>query len=45
MASIEKKICKCIEARNLNYPPGEYPGTARSYKWALLNHQSIWIKK
>lgn len=38
----KKEICKCIEARTIKHPPSKYPGTARSYKWALLNHPSIW---
>ena len=40
----KKEICKCIEARAKNYLTSNYPGTARSYKWALLNHPSIWTK-
>jgi hypothetical protein len=38
----KSEICKCIEARTKNYLTSNYPGTARSYKWALLNHSSIW---
>ena len=37
------EICKCIEARKKNLGVGQYPGTAPSYKWALLNDSRIWI--
>ena len=37
------EICKCIEARRKNLAVGQYPGTAASYKWALLNDPRIWI--
>ena len=37
------EICKCIEARRKNLGVGQYPGTAASYKWALLNDPRIWI--
>lgn len=40
----KKQICNSLNARNLNYGPSKYPGTATSYKWALLNHPKIWIK-
>lgn len=36
------EIEKCLESRMMNLNPSEYPGTAPSYKWALLNHPSIW---
>ena len=36
---------KCIEARRENLRPSDYPGTAQSYKWALLNHEAIWIEE
>lgn len=36
---------KCIEARKNNLGPSGYPGTAQSYKWALLNHEAIWIEE
>ncbi len=39
----KKQICDSINARNLDYNPSQYPGTATSYKWALLNHESIWL--
>ena len=38
-------ISKCIEARKNNLGPSGYPGTAQSYKWALLNHEAIWIEE
>ncbi|MDB4682653.1 hypothetical protein OAE89_01145 [Crocinitomicaceae bacterium] len=37
------EICKCIEPRRNNLGVGQYPGTAASYKWALLNDPEIWI--
>ena len=37
------EICKCIEARRKNLGVGQYPGTAASYKWALLNDSDIWV--
>ena len=39
----KKQICASLTARNFNLTPSRYPGTARSYKWALLNHESIWL--
>ena len=39
------EIEKCLESRMMNLNPSEYPGAAPSYKWALLNHPSIWIQK
>jgi hypothetical protein len=39
----KKQICASLNARNLNYNPSQYPGKATSYKWALLNHESIWL--
>ena len=39
----KKQICASIDARSLNYSPSQYPGTATSYKWALLNHKNIWL--
>ncbi|PKO98525.1 MAG: hypothetical protein CVU13_10225 [Bacteroidetes bacterium HGW-Bacteroidetes-8] len=38
-----KTICACFDARNRNLSPSQYPGTATSYKWALLNHPKIWF--
>lgn len=38
-------ISMCIEARKNNLGPSEYPGRAQSYKWALLNHEAIWIEE
>jgi hypothetical protein len=40
----KKQICNSLNARILNYGPSKYPGTATSYKWALLNHPKIWIQ-
>tara|TARA_B100001287_G_scaffold275115_1_gene282001 strand:- start:1969 stop:2271 length:303 start_codon:yes stop_codon:yes gene_type:complete len=37
------QICECIEARRENLGVSQYPGTAASYKWALLNDPRIWI--
>ena len=37
------EICKCIEARRENLGVSQNPGTAASYKWALLNDPRIWI--
>ncbi|MDC1361999.1 hypothetical protein N8203_02705 [Crocinitomicaceae bacterium] len=37
------QICECIEPRRNNLGVGQYPGTAASYKWALLNDPEIWI--
>ena len=37
-------ICRCLEYRNKNANPSSYPGTATSYKWALLNNDKIWIE-
>lgn len=37
------QICASLRARNLNYGSSTYPGTAQSYKWALLNHDAIWL--
>ena len=39
----DTEICNCLMNRRLNLNPSEYGGTATSYKWALLNHPSIWI--
>lgn len=39
----KKQICASLSARHLNLNPARYPGTAKSYKWALLNHESIWL--
>jgi hypothetical protein len=39
----KKQICDSLIARSLNHGPSQYPGTATSYKWALLNHPSIWL--
>lgn len=39
----KKQICACIEARRLGKGPSKYPGTAQSYKWAILNNAAIWM--
>jgi hypothetical protein len=36
-------ICNSIPARQNNLGPSMYPGTAASYKWALLNDPKIWL--
>lgn len=36
-------ICDCIESRKNNLSPSQFPGTATSYKWALLNNSEIWV--
>ena len=36
------KMLACIEARQQDLPPGQYPGSAQSYKWALFNDPRIW---
>jgi hypothetical protein len=36
-------ICNSIPARQNNLGPSMYPGTATSYKWALLNDSRIWL--
>lgn len=36
-------ILRCLQARIKNLSPSNYPGTATSYKWALLNHHNIWM--
>jgi hypothetical protein len=36
-------ICESINARLNNFSPSNYPGTAKSYKWALLNDSRIWM--
>jgi len=38
-----ENICASINARMSNYSPSNYPGTAKSYKWALLNDSRIWL--
>lgn len=38
----KENICACLESRRTELNPSEYPGTATSYKWALLNHPEIW---
>jgi hypothetical protein len=37
------QICACLTLRNSNQIPSQYPGYATSYKWALLNHECIWL--
>ena len=37
------EIRKCVQFRSRNLNPSQYSGTACSYKWALLNHPSIWV--
>lgn len=37
------QIIECLNSRKSNEKPSNYPGTAPSYKWALLNHNKIWI--
>ncbi|RVU25059.1 hypothetical protein EOJ36_08625 [Sandaracinomonas limnophila] len=39
----KSEIFKCFEARKDNNSPSNYPGTAQSYKWALLNNKEIWV--
>ena len=36
-------ICNCLIARENSLNPSFYPGTAQSYKWALLNNPIIWL--
>ena len=36
-------ICNSIPSRQNNFRPSRYPGTATSYKWALLNDPRIWL--
>ena len=38
----KKQICACLNSRLINLGPSKYPGTAQSYKWALLNDKEIW---
>jgi hypothetical protein len=38
-----ENICESITARINNLSPSNYPGTAKSYKWALLNDSRIWL--
>ena len=38
----KKEIMLCVDARQRGLGPGDWPGTATSYKWALLNDESIW---
>lgn len=38
-----ENICESINARINNFGPSNYPGTATSYKWALLNDPRIWL--
>lgn len=38
----KKQIMLCINARQQGLGPSKWPGTATSYKWALLNDESIW---
>jgi hypothetical protein len=38
----QETICNCLNARRENLGPSQYPSTARSYIWALLNHPEIW---
>jgi hypothetical protein len=37
------EILKCLEPRSNSLKTSSYPGTAQSYKWALLNSNSIWV--
>jgi len=37
-----ESVCESINARINNCRPSDYPGTAKSYKWALLNDNRIW---
>ena len=37
------EILKCIDNRKKKDKQGKYPGTATSYKWALLNSPKIWM--
>ena len=36
-------ICNSIPAHQNNLGPSMLPGTATSYKWALLNDPRIWL--
>jgi hypothetical protein len=38
-----ESFCESITARINNLSPSNYPGTAKSYKWALLNDPRIWL--
>lgn len=40
----KENIIACFDARRKGLTPSMYPGTAPSYKWALLNHPMIWIE-
>ena len=40
----KEEICKSIKARLQNLNPGQYPGTAISYKYAILNSEKIWLE-
>jgi hypothetical protein len=37
-----ESVCESMKARINNCRPSDYPGTAKSYKWALLNDKRIW---
>jgi hypothetical protein len=37
------EIEKCINSRLKGQKTSIYPGTAQSYKWALLNDNRVWI--
>ena len=39
----KQEIIKCLDSRLKKLNPSLYPGTAQSYKWALLNHNKIWL--
>lgn len=36
-------ILNCLLSRINELGPSQYPGTAQSYKWAILNNTNIWI--
>ena len=38
-----ENIYGSINARLNNFSPSNYPGSAKSYKWALLNDSRIWL--
>jgi hypothetical protein len=40
----KSNICDCLHLRINNANPSSYPGTATSYKWALLNNENIWVE-
>lgn len=39
----KNEILNCIAARSKSLKTSSYPDRAQSYKWALLNSNSIWV--